>query len=63
VSEPIFFISEIICLYLFIYCYYMSDKYCNCNIDINNMDSCWWKYHVAFHLFSVCTQILVIFSI
>jgi len=63
ISNPILVLSEITCFGLFLYFYNMSNKYCNCNIDINNMDSCWWKYHVAFHLFSVCTQILVIFSI
>ena len=62
-SNPILLTSQIICFGLFLYFYYMSNKYCNCNININNMDSCWWKYHVSFHLFSVCTQILVIFSI
>ena len=56
-------ISELICLSLFLYCYYMSDKYCNKNIDINNIDPCWWKYHTLFHSFSVCAQMLIIYSI
>ena len=56
-------ISELICLSLFLYCYYMSDKYCNKNIDINNMDPCWWKYHTLFHSFSVCAQMLIIYSV
>jgi len=62
-TDPVFVISEIICLSLFIYCFYMSDKYCNCNIHINNMDPCWWKYHMLFHFFSVCSQMLIIYSI
>ena len=56
-------ISELICLSLFLYCYYMSDKYCNKNIDVNNMDPCWWKYHALFHSFSVCAQMLIIYSV
>jgi hypothetical protein len=60
-SDPIFFISEIICLGLFIYCYFMSDKYCNYNIHINDIDPCWWKYHMLFHFFAVCSQMLIIY--
>lgn len=56
-------ISELICFGLFLYCYYMSDKYCNKNIDLNNTDPCWWKYHALFHSFSVCAQMLIIYSI
>ena len=56
-------ISELICLSLFLYCYYMSDKYCNKNIDINDINHCWWKYHALFHSFSVCSQMLIIYSI
>lgn len=56
-------ISELICFGLFLYCYYMSDKYCNKNINVNNTDPCWWKYHTLFHLFSVCAQMLIIYSI
>jgi hypothetical protein len=56
-------IPKIIFFTAFLYCYYMSDKYCNCNIHVNNMDPCWWKYHVSFHFFSTCTQMLIIWSI
>ena len=33
----------------FVYCYYMSNKYCNTNLQ-NKIVSCWWKYHLMFHL-------------
>jgi hypothetical protein len=62
-TDPIFVLSELICLFLFIYCFYMSDKYCNYNINIHDMDPCWWKYHVLFHLFGVCSQLIIIYSI
>lgn len=56
-------ISELLCFCAFLYCYYMSNKYCNKSISINNTDPCWWKYHVLFHFFSVCSQMLIIYSI
>jgi hypothetical protein len=59
---PAFIILKLICASLFIYCFYMSDKYCNKNIHVNEMDPCWWKYHVLFHFFSVCSQMLIIYS-
>ena len=62
-TDIIFITAELICSSLFIYCFYMSDKYCNKNISINEMDPCWWKYHVLFHFFSVCSQMLIIYSI
>ena len=34
---PVFVIPKLICLGLVFYCYYMSEKYCNCNIHINNI--------------------------
>jgi hypothetical protein len=60
---PIFIIPKILCLGLVFYCYYMSEKYCNCNIHINDIDPCWWKYHVAFHISCVSSQMLIIYSI
>lgn len=43
-------------LFGLIFCYYMSNKYC-CNINQNDI---WWKYHIAFHLITVCIQIMII---
>jgi hypothetical protein len=60
---PSFFIQKIGGFCAFLYCYYMSDKYCNKNIHINEMNPCWWKYHFAFHLFCVVTQMLIVKSI
>ena len=60
---PVFFIYKLICLRLVFYCYCMSDKYCNCNIHINDTNPCWWKYHVAFHICCVCSQMLIIYCI
>lgn len=63
-STSIFIIiTELISFSLFLYCYYMSEKYCNKNIDINDINHCWWKYHALFHSFSVCSQMLIIYSI
>ena len=62
-TDPVLIISEIICLGLFVYCFYMSDKYCNKDININDIDPCWWKYHTLFHFFGVCSQMLIIYSI
>lgn len=59
---PLFIIPKIACFGAFSHCYYMSDKYCNKNIHINEMDHCWWKYHVAFHLCCVFTQMLIVYS-
>jgi len=61
-NDVVFVTSEIICLSLFVYCFYMSDKYCNKSIDINEVDPCWWKYHILFHFFGVCSQMLIIYS-
>jgi len=61
-TDVVFITAELICSSLFVYCFYMSDKYCNKSIQINEMDSCWWKYHVLFHFFSVCSQMLIIYS-
>ena len=60
---PVFFIYKLVCLKLVLYCYCMSDKYCNRNININDMNPCWWKYHVAFHICCVCSQMLIIYCI
>ena len=60
---PAFLPLKLIGLGFVLYCYYMSDKYCNCNIHINNMDPCWWKYHVGFHVCCVGTNILIIWCI
>ena len=62
-NDIVFVLSELICLILFIYCFYMSDKYCNKNINVNDMDPCWWKYHILFHFFGVCSQMLIIYTI
>ena len=45
----------------FVYCYYMSNKYCNTNLQ-NKIVSCWWKYHLMFHLFSAYSQLIIIHS-
>ena len=60
---PAFFTYKLVCLGLVFYFYYMSDKYCNCNILINDIDPCWWKYHVCFHMCCVGSHMLVIWCI
>ena len=37
-NNPVIFICETIFFGLFLYCYYMSDKYCNINIELHNTD-------------------------
>jgi hypothetical protein len=44
-------------LFGLIYCYYMSNKHCH------NKNEVWWKYHIAFHFITICTQIMIIWSI
>lgn len=39
------------------YCYYMSNKHCH------NKNEVWWKYHVAFHVITICTQLMIIWSV
>lgn len=54
-------ITEWVAFVAFVYCYYMSNKYCNTNLQ-NKIVSCWWKYHLMFHLFSAYTQLIIIHS-
>lgn len=44
-------------LFGLIYCYYMSNKHC-CN-----QNDVWWKYHIAFHVITICTQLMIIRSV
>jgi hypothetical protein len=54
-------ITELVAFLIFVYCYYMSNKYCNTYLQNNNI-SCWWKYHLMFHLFSAYSQLIIIHS-
>ena len=55
--------TSCIAFVVFVYMYYMSNKYCNdktCNEkEINPI---WWKYHMMFHLLATYVQIMVIRS-
>jgi hypothetical protein len=51
-------ITEWVAFLIFLYLYYMSNKYCN----KNTVDTCWWKYHLMFHLFSAYSQLIIIHS-
>ena len=48
-------------LFGLIYCFYMSNKICKgCNTNIMDQDPAWLKYHMSFHLITVCTQMMII---
>ena len=55
--------SSCIAFVIFVYFYYMSNKYCN-DTSCNNMqiNPCWWKYHMIFHFLATYVQIIVIKS-
>ena len=45
--------TEWVAFVVFVYCYYMSNKYCNtCYNNKYQPNSIWWKYHLMFHLFN-----------
>ena len=48
-----FTIAGYLVLFAILYCYYLSNKYCGNN-------PIWWKYHILFHLFTVCIQFIII---
>ena len=55
--------SSCIAFVIFVFFYYMSNKYCN-DKSCNNMqiNPCWWKYHIIFHFLATYVQIIVIKS-
>jgi hypothetical protein len=59
--DPLIIIGWISFL-IFVYCYYMSNKYCNdlCYNKNYSPNSIWWKYHVLFHFFAMQVQIITI---
>ena len=57
--------SSYIAFIIFVYFYYMSNKWCNdsfCNNMINNPNPIWWKYHFLFHVLATYVQIIVVYS-
>lgn len=56
-------ISSCIVFIIFMYFYYMSNKFCNDKFcDNMQINPCWWKYHMIFHFLAIYVQTIVIKS-